>query len=190
MAPGKITNEAFETKTAFGLNFKAAMSATITDGSYAPSLTLFEIKMSKIFSSFHFNFQYGNQNKNKAWSRSRDLRSVRLSELAPPRGLIGLWKKIWFESLLKVDKITFPFDWEFYQGIKFTCWTLLSFVVEQRLSSRVSYSVAAWMSALLRQWTFGFVKNRFFSFRVVHFCHFLKFWCQIFKILVSNCCFG
>ena len=91
---------------------------------------------------------------------------------------------------IKTKPITVPFDWEFHQGIKFTCCTLLSFVAEQRLSSRVSYSVAAWMSALLRQWTFGFEKNRFFSFRVVHFCHFLKFWCQIFKILVSNCCFG
>ena len=31
MAPGKITNEAFETKTALGPNFKAGMGATITD---------------------------------------------------------------------------------------------------------------------------------------------------------------
>ena len=38
MAPGKITNEAFETKTAFGPNFKAGMDATITDGSFATIL--------------------------------------------------------------------------------------------------------------------------------------------------------
>ena len=37
---------------------------------------------------------------------------------------------------LEVDKITVPFDWEFHQGIKFTCCTLLRFVAEQQLSSR------------------------------------------------------
>ena len=30
------------------------------------------------------------------------------------------FEKIWFESPLKVDKITVPLDWEFHQGIKFT----------------------------------------------------------------------
>ena len=35
----KQTNEAFETKTAFGPNFKAGMDATITDGSFATILS-------------------------------------------------------------------------------------------------------------------------------------------------------
>ena len=77
--------EAFEAKKASDPSLVAGIDAKITGISYATSLTSFEVKMSKIFSSFHFNFQDGNQNKNKAWSRSCDLRSVRLSEL-----LIGL----------------------------------------------------------------------------------------------------
>ena len=36
----KQTNEAFETKTAFGPNFKAGMDATITDGSFATILSI------------------------------------------------------------------------------------------------------------------------------------------------------
>ena len=91
MAAKKL--EAIKAKSSSDPDLKAGMDATIMDGSYATSLTLFEVKMAKIFSNFHFIFHDGNQIKNKAWSRSRDLRSVRLSELAPPRGLIGLWKK-------------------------------------------------------------------------------------------------
>ena len=67
MASKKL--EAVKAKSSSDPDLKAGMDATITDGSYATSLTLFEVKMSKIFSSFHFNFQDGNQNKNKAWSR-------------------------------------------------------------------------------------------------------------------------
>ena len=48
------------------------MSATITDGSYAPSLTLFEVKMSKIFSSFHFVSGKKNKTKIKHGAGSRD----------------------------------------------------------------------------------------------------------------------
>ena len=88
MAAKKL--EAFKAKSSSDPDLKAGMDATIMDGSYATSLTSFEVKMAKIFSNFHFIFHDGNQIKNKAWSRSRDLRSVRLSELAPPRGLIGL----------------------------------------------------------------------------------------------------
>ena len=110
MASKKL--EAVKAKSSSDPDLKAGMDATITDGSYATSLTSFEVKMAKICSNFHFIFHDGNQNKNKAWSRSH-------------------------------DKITVPFDWEFHQGIKFTCCTLLRFVAEQQLSSRVSHSVAA-----------------------------------------------
>ena len=67
MAAEKL--EAIKAKSSSDPDLKTGVDATITDGSYATSLTSFEVKMSKIFSSFHFNFQYGNQNKNKAWSR-------------------------------------------------------------------------------------------------------------------------
>ena len=88
MASKKL--EAVKAKSSSDPDLKAGMDATITDGSYATSLTSFDVKMAKICSNFHFIFHDGNQNKNKAWSWSRDLRSVWLSELAPPRGLIGL----------------------------------------------------------------------------------------------------
>ena len=83
MATKKL--EAIKAKSSSDPDLKAGMDATIMDGSYATFLTLFEVKMAKIFSNFHFIFHDGNQNENKAWSRSCDLRSVRLSEL-----LIGL----------------------------------------------------------------------------------------------------
>ena len=57
MAPGKITNEAFETKTAFGPNFKAGMDATITDGSFATILGYGSGWMSKKFNDFDFSFE-------------------------------------------------------------------------------------------------------------------------------------
>ena len=79
MAAKKL--EAITAKSSSDSDLKAGMDATIADGSYATSVTLFEVKMAKIFSNFHFIFHDGNQNKNKAWSGSRDLRSVRLSEL-------------------------------------------------------------------------------------------------------------
>ena len=79
MAAKKL--EAIKAKSSSDPDLKAGLDATITDGSYATSVTLFEVKMAKIFSNFHFIFHDGNQNENKAWSRSCDLCSVRLSEL-------------------------------------------------------------------------------------------------------------
>ena len=49
MAPGKITNEAFETKTAFGPNFKAGMDATTAEESFATILGNGSSWMSKKF---------------------------------------------------------------------------------------------------------------------------------------------
>ena len=56
MAPGKITNEAFETKTAFGPNFKAGMDATTAEESFATILGNGSGWMSKKFNDFEFSF--------------------------------------------------------------------------------------------------------------------------------------
>ena len=52
MAPGKITNEAFETKTAFGPNFKAGMDATTAEESFATILGNGSGWISKKFNDF------------------------------------------------------------------------------------------------------------------------------------------
>ena len=72
MAAKKL--EAIKAKSSPDPDLKAGLDATITDGSYATSVTLFEVKMAKIFSNFHFIFHDVNQNENKAWSRSCDLK--------------------------------------------------------------------------------------------------------------------
>ena len=50
MAAKKL--EAFKANSSSDPDLKAGMDATIMDGSYATSLTSFEVKMSKIFSNF------------------------------------------------------------------------------------------------------------------------------------------
>ena len=94
MASKKL--EAVKAKSSSDSDLKAGMDATITDGSYATSLTSFEVKMAKICSNFHFIFHDGNQNKNKAWSGSRDLRSVQLSRLDSLLLLLNLELKLLF----------------------------------------------------------------------------------------------
>ena len=56
MAPGKITNEAFETKTALRPNFKAGMDATTAEESFATILGDGSGWMSKKFNDFDFSF--------------------------------------------------------------------------------------------------------------------------------------
>ena len=56
MAPGKITNEAFETKIAFGPNFKAGLDATTAEESFATILGNGSGWMSKKFNDFDFSF--------------------------------------------------------------------------------------------------------------------------------------
>ena len=57
MAPGKITNEAFETRTAFGPNFKAGLDATTAEESFATILGNGSSWMSKKFNDFDFSFE-------------------------------------------------------------------------------------------------------------------------------------
>ena len=66
MASKKL--EAVKAKSSSDPDLKAGMDATITDGSYATSLTSFEVKMSVIFSSFHFVFK---KNKTKIMHGAR-----------------------------------------------------------------------------------------------------------------------
>ena len=56
MAPGKITNEAFETKTAFSPKFNAGMDATTAKESFATILGNGSGWMSKKFNDFEFSF--------------------------------------------------------------------------------------------------------------------------------------